>query len=134
MPRVAVYVTPKQGILDPQGATVERALPALGFEGVKDIRVGRYITLEVEGQEGESLRETVDAMCRRLLANPIIEDYCFEIEGETEWAFSPERGEEEVIVGEDVPVHQAGEHAGSPWTAADPYAAGRTQVEKENEA
>lgn len=133
MPKVAVYVTPKQGILDPQGATIERALPALGFEGVKDIRVGRYITLEVADQQADQLRETVDAMCRRLLSNPIIEDYCFEIEGETTYPYSPESGEEEVIVGEDVPVHEAGEHAASPWTAADPYAAGRDEVEKENE-
>ncbi len=77
--RVSVYVTPKAGILDPQGATIERTLPALGFEGVKDIRVGRFITLEVEGDDADAVRKDVDDMCRRLLANLIIEDYRFEV-------------------------------------------------------
>ncbi len=77
--RVSVYVTPKAGILDPQGATIERTLPALGFEGVKNIRVGRFITLEVEGNDADAVRKDVDDMCRRLLANLIIEDYRFEV-------------------------------------------------------
>ncbi len=64
-----MLIRPKQGILDPQGQTVERALPALGFEGVSGVRVGRLIELEVEdpGRLGE--------ICERLLANPLIEDY-----------------------------------------------------------
>lgn len=77
--RVSVYVTPKAGILDPQGATIERTLPALGFEGVKNIRVGRFITLDVEGTDADTVRKDVDDMCRRLLANLIIEDYRFEV-------------------------------------------------------
>lgn len=77
--RVSVYVTPKAGILDPQGATIERTLPALGFEGVKNIRVGRFITLEVEGNDEDAVRKEVDDMCRRLLANLIIEDYRYEV-------------------------------------------------------
>ncbi|HZK48911.1 MAG TPA: phosphoribosylformylglycinamidine synthase subunit PurS [Thermoleophilia bacterium] len=77
--RASVYVTPKAGILDPQGATIERALPALGFEGVQNIRVGRYVTLDVQGADPEVVRRDVDDMCRRLLANPIIEDYRFEL-------------------------------------------------------
>lgn len=77
--RVSVYVTPKAGILDPQGATIERTLPALGFEGVKNIRVGRFITLEVEGNDADVVRKEVDDMCRRLLANLIIEDYRYEV-------------------------------------------------------
>jgi phosphoribosylformylglycinamidine synthase subunit PurS len=77
--KVSVYVTPKQGVVDPQGAVVERALPALGHSGVGHIRVGRYITLEVEGSDPEKVRADVDDMCRRLLANPIIEDYRFEV-------------------------------------------------------
>lgn len=77
--RVSVYVTPKAGILDPQGATIERTLPALGFEGVKNIRVGRFITLDVEGNDADAVRKDVDDMCRRLLANLIIEDYRFEV-------------------------------------------------------
>jgi phosphoribosylformylglycinamidine synthase PurS subunit len=64
-----VLVRPKQGILDPQGKAVERALPALGFDGVTNVRVGRLIELEVA--------EAADlpAMCEKLLANPLIEDY-----------------------------------------------------------
>ena len=80
MYRVSVYVTPKQGVVDPQGAVIERALPALGHTGTSNIRVGRYITLEVEGGDLETVRADVDDMCRRLLANPIIEDYRFEVE------------------------------------------------------
>jgi phosphoribosylformylglycinamidine synthase len=67
--KARVLVRPKAGILDPQGAAVERALPALGFEGVSDVRVGRLIELDVT--DPARLAE----MCERLLANPLIEDY-----------------------------------------------------------
>jgi len=67
--RARVLVRPKAGILDPQGITIERALPALGFEGVENVHVGRVIELDVP-DEGE-LRD----MCEKLLANPLIEDY-----------------------------------------------------------
>lgn len=79
---VRVYVTPKEGILDPQGATVERALPALGFQGVAGVRIGKFIefTLQAEGADAGQARGQIDDMCRRLLANPIIEDYRFEID------------------------------------------------------
>ena len=77
--KVSVYVTPKQGVVDPQGAVVERALPGLGHKDVGNIRVGRYITLEVQGDDLDKVNSQVDDMCRRLLANPIIEDYRFEI-------------------------------------------------------
>ena len=118
---VSVYVTPKAGISDPQGATVERALPALGFEGVEQVRVGRFITLEVDGVEEDVVRRDVDAMCRRLLANPIIEDYCFELTahgpGSAQMAVDGD-----IVLSSDAALRTAGEHAGSPWTAADPYA------------
>ena len=64
-----MLVRPKAGILDPQGAAVERALPALGFGGVSEVRVGRLIDLEVEDPE------RLGEMCERLLADPLIEDY-----------------------------------------------------------
>jgi phosphoribosylformylglycinamidine synthase subunit PurS len=67
--RARVLVRPKRGILDPQGQAVERALPALGFDGVGNVRIGRLIELDVE--DPTSLPE----MCERLLANPLIEDY-----------------------------------------------------------
>ncbi len=71
--RVRVLVRPKAGILDPQGETVKGALPALGFGGVKSVRVGRLIEMELENADD------VDAMCRRLLANPTIEEYEWEV-------------------------------------------------------
>ena len=80
---VRVHVTPKQGILDPQGATVERALPALGFQGVSDVRIGRFIELRLEMPDGATRADAqalVDDMCRKLLANPIIEDYTFTLD------------------------------------------------------
>jgi phosphoribosylformylglycinamidine synthase len=67
--KARVLIHPKEGILDPQGQAVERALPALGFEGVREVRVGRLIELEVDDPS------QVPAMCERLLANPLIEDY-----------------------------------------------------------
>jgi phosphoribosylformylglycinamidine synthase PurS subunit len=67
--KVSVLIRPKEGILDPQGQAVERALPALGFEGVTDVRVGRLVELEVEDTS------QVDDMCRKLLANPLVEEY-----------------------------------------------------------
>ncbi len=79
MYKVSVYVTPKAGVVDPQGAVIERAMPALGHSGAANIRVGRYITLEVPGTDPDRVRADVDDMCRKLLANPIIEDYQFEI-------------------------------------------------------
>jgi phosphoribosylformylglycinamidine synthase subunit PurS len=80
---VRVYVTPKQGILDPQGATVERALPALGFEGVTGVRIGKFIELKLapgDATTAEQARAQIDDMCRKLLANPIIEDFTFELD------------------------------------------------------
>ena len=67
-----MLIRPKEGILDPQGKAVERALPALGFEGVEQVRVGRMV--ELEADDPERLPE----LCEKLLANPLIED--FEIE------------------------------------------------------
>jgi len=90
--RVSVHITPKEGILDPQGATVERSLPALGFRGVTSVRVGRFITLEVEGEEEGAVREEVESMCRQLLANPTIEDYSYDLEEVTPTVTGTEAG------------------------------------------
>jgi phosphoribosylformylglycinamidine synthase len=70
--RKRVLIRPKEGILDPQGQTVERALPALGFEGVSDVKVGRLVELTVEDES------QLPAMCEKLLTNPLIEDYSIE--------------------------------------------------------
>jgi phosphoribosylformylglycinamidine synthase PurS subunit len=67
--RARVLIRPKAGILDPQGQAVERALPALGFEGVRNVHIGRLVELDVEDPD------QLPAMCERLLANPLVEDY-----------------------------------------------------------
>jgi len=67
--RVRVLIRPKEGILDPQGKAVERALPALGFSGVGNVHVGRLVELDVPSLEA------AEQMCERLLANTLIEDY-----------------------------------------------------------
>jgi len=67
--RARVLIRPKAGILDPQGEAVQRALPALGFEGVRDVHVGRLIELDVEDAD------QLQPMCEKLLANPLVEDY-----------------------------------------------------------
>jgi phosphoribosylformylglycinamidine synthase PurS subunit len=67
--KARVLIRPKEGILDPQGQAVERALPALGFEGVEHVRIGRMVELELEDPA------RLDEMCERLLSNPLIEDY-----------------------------------------------------------
>ena len=67
--RARVLVRPKAGILDPQGLAVERALPALGFQGVRNVNVGRLIELDVDDPS------QLPAMCERLLTNPLIEDW-----------------------------------------------------------
>jgi phosphoribosylformylglycinamidine synthase len=73
--KVRVLVRPKEGILDPQGEAVRGALPVLGFEGVQTVHVGRLIEMELENAD------EVDAMCHRLLANPTIEEYEWEVVG-----------------------------------------------------
>ena len=67
--RARVLIRPKEGILDPQGQAVERALPALGFQGVSHVHVGRMVELDVEDPS------QLDRMCEQLLSNPLIEDY-----------------------------------------------------------
>ena len=81
--KVRVFVNLKPGVLDPQGRAVHHALEGLGFEGVEDVRIGRMIELETAPNTTD---ETLDAMCRKLLANTVIEDYRTEKMPETEGA------------------------------------------------
>ena len=69
-----MLIRPKGGILDPQGKAVERALPALGFEGVSHVRVGRLVELEADSADD------LGALCEKLLANPLIEDYEIQVD------------------------------------------------------
>jgi phosphoribosylformylglycinamidine synthase len=75
--RVEVFVHLKEGMLDPQGKTLEHALESLGYTGVDGVRVGKWITFEVEGEEREAIERQVEEMCERLLANTVIERYKF---------------------------------------------------------
>jgi phosphoribosylformylglycinamidine synthase PurS subunit len=77
--RVEVFVQLKDGMLDPQGKTLEHALASLGYTGVQDVRVGKWITFAVAGESPDAIRRQVDEMCRRLLANTVIERYSFEL-------------------------------------------------------
>jgi phosphoribosylformylglycinamidine synthase len=69
-----VEVSLRPGIADPQGATIERALPALGFDSIKGVRAGKSFRFTVEATDEESARGQVDDLCRQLLTNPVIED------------------------------------------------------------
>lgn len=73
--KASVLVMLKEGIADPQGQTIQRALPALGFDGVSEVRVGKRIVLSVDAPDADEARVRVEQMCERLLANPVIESY-----------------------------------------------------------
>ncbi len=77
--RARVHVTLKEGVLDPQGEAVRHALASLGFDGVEGVRMGKVIALDLADTDAEDARARVAAMCDRLLANTIIEDYRVEI-------------------------------------------------------
>ena len=78
--KIEVRTTLKKGILDPQGQAVAKGLDALGFEDVNEVRVGKLIELELKDRENkEEVKKEVEDMCEKLLANPVIEDYTFNI-------------------------------------------------------
>jgi len=79
--RVAVHIVPRKGVLDPQGKAVADALHALGFDTVRDVHVGRHLVLDVDAGAPDAAEQAVRAMCDKLLANPVTEDY--EIAGVT---------------------------------------------------
>lgn len=78
--KAKVYITLKRGVLDPQGKAVQSGLEHLGFKGIKDVRVGKLIEIELDGLNIEEAQKSVKEMCESLLANTVIEDYCFEID------------------------------------------------------
>ena len=75
-----VYITLKPTVNDPQGLTIKGALHNLGFSSVQDVRAGKYIEVKVDEKNIAAARQQIDKMCRKLLANPVIEKYSFEIE------------------------------------------------------
>jgi phosphoribosylformylglycinamidine synthase len=79
--KARVYIMPKQGVLDPQGKAVAQALASLGFTGIGEVRQGKVIDLVLAETDPARARHTVDAMCRQLLANTVVESYRIELEG-----------------------------------------------------
>ena len=73
--RVAVHIVPRRGLLDPQGKAVTDALHSLGFAAVSDVHVGRHLVIESEAKDAAAAEASIKAMCDRLLANPVTEDY-----------------------------------------------------------
>jgi phosphoribosylformylglycinamidine synthase len=73
--RVAVHIVPRRGVLDPQGKAVADALHSLGFGDVQDVRVGRHLIIDTQASEAGEAERNVRAMCTRLLANPVTEDF-----------------------------------------------------------
>lgn len=78
--KVKVHVTLKTGVLDPQGKAIEHTLGSLGFSGVSDVRQGKYIELTVDETDADKARAQVDEMCKKLLANTVIENYQIDLE------------------------------------------------------
>ena len=79
--KVKVHVTLKNGVLDPQGKAIEHTLGSLGFGGVNDVRQGKFIELTLSETNADKARAQVDEMCKKLLANTVIENYTIDIEG-----------------------------------------------------
>ena len=77
--KAKVHVTLKRGVLDPQGKAIEHALGTLGFSGVDDVRVGKVIEVALQETDADAARKSVEEMCRKLLANTVIEDYAIEL-------------------------------------------------------
>jgi phosphoribosylformylglycinamidine synthase len=77
--KALVHVTLKPGVLDPQGKAIEHALTALGIDGVEEVRQGKYIEIELSGSDEAAAQAQVEEMCRKLLANTVIENYSVEI-------------------------------------------------------
>ncbi|MEE9145035.1 MAG: phosphoribosylformylglycinamidine synthase subunit PurS [Candidatus Binatia bacterium] len=78
--RVKIFVSLKEGVLDPQGKAVERSLHTLGYREVQDVRMGKYLEVHLNASSRKSAESRIREMCERLLSNPVIEDYRFEIQ------------------------------------------------------
>ena len=77
--KASIIITPKKAVLDPQGKTVQGALEHLGYQGVKDVRVGKYLEVDLADVDAETARRQLDEACHRFLSNPVIEDYRLEL-------------------------------------------------------
>ncbi|MEI2638648.1 MAG: phosphoribosylformylglycinamidine synthase subunit PurS [Microthrixaceae bacterium] len=81
---VQVEVSLRPGISDPEGATIERALPALGFDGVSDVRVGKSIRFSIDADDRSTAESSVQSICEKFLSNPVIEDVSIVVSGQAE--------------------------------------------------
>ena len=77
--KARIHITLKNGVLDPQGKAIQQALAGLGFDGVEDVRQGKYIEIELSDSAADAAQATVSDMCEKLLANTVIENYDIEI-------------------------------------------------------
>ncbi len=77
--KARVHITPRAGVLDPQGKAIAQALGRLGFSGIDEVRQGKYIEIELDETDRDKARAVVEAMCNRLLANTVVEDYAIEL-------------------------------------------------------
>jgi phosphoribosylformylglycinamidine synthase PurS subunit len=78
--KAKIIITPKKAVLDPQGKSVQNALAHIGYTGVGDVHVGKYLEIELAGADQEAARIQIEHACHKILSNPVIEDYRFEIE------------------------------------------------------
>ena len=78
--KAKIIITPKKAVLDPQGKTVQNALAHMGYNGVGAVHVGKYLEIELADGDREAARKQIDDACHKILSNPVIEDYRFEIE------------------------------------------------------
>jgi phosphoribosylformylglycinamidine synthase len=78
--KAKIIITPKKAVLDPQGKTVQSALGHMGYNGIGDVHVGKYLEIELAGTDREAAKRQIDEACHKILSNPVIEDYRFEIE------------------------------------------------------
>ena len=78
--KAKIIITPKRAVLDPQGKAVQNALAQMGYNAVGAVHVGKYMEIELNGADKETARKQIDDACHKILSNPVIEDYQFEIE------------------------------------------------------
>jgi phosphoribosylformylglycinamidine synthase len=78
--KAKIIITPKKAVVDPQGKTVQNALAQMGYEGVGAVHVGKYLEIELAGGDKETARTQINDACHKILSNPVIEDYRFELE------------------------------------------------------
>ena len=77
--KAKITITPKKAVLNPQGKTVQSALEHMGYKGIGAVHVGKYMEIELPGGDKETWRKQIDDACHKILSNPVIEDYKFEI-------------------------------------------------------